>query len=423
MSPRTDATDAVMDATGSQRYSRERRSGGRSGADSSRDTNLERRRRRIGSISTHIAAAMLGATLIAAWMGRSPSGGAAPQPSAAADHSNAVHAPPTAFAWNDPPAPSFAIPPFASHLKGLTIVLDPGHVGQTEKGKPKGWKRGPTGLREAEANLRVAQFLREFLETAGANVILTRDRDVDLGLPDDVDLRQRADIGNRADADLFLSIHHNAAASPNANYTTVFYHGGEDRSPASLPAARHILAGLNDALRLEQHLGCAVTSDYALHDGDGFAVLRMSKGPAVLSEASFHSNPEEEQRLRDPLYNRREAYGLFLGIARWAQAGLPSVRLVQPADGRLQRGKQVVLSFDDGVSRRGGLGSQTPKILEDSVVVYLGGERVEATVDAKRCEIRFTPPESAIGKQSVAYVDFETVTGQHVLRPWIPFKP
>lgn len=422
MSPRTDATDTVMDAAETRTRSPARRDR-RPGSEGSRESELERRRHRIGSISTHIAAMMLGGALVAAWVANTPRAASAPRPAGAPDLSNAVNAPPAAFAWNDQPAPSFAIPPFAAHLRGLTIVLDPGHVGQTEKGKPKGWKRGPTGLREAEANLRVARFLREFLETAGAKVILTRDRDVDLGLPDDVDLKQRAEIGNRANADLFLSIHHNAAASPRANYTTVFYHGGEDRSPASLPAARHILAGLNDALRLEQHLGCAVTSDYALHDGDGFAVLRMSEGPAVLSEASFHSNPEEEQRLRDPLYNRREAYGLFLGIARWAQAGLPSVRLIQPADGRLQRGRQVVLGFDDGVSRRGGLGSNTPKILEDSLVVYVGGERVEATLDVKRDEIRFTPPDSVIGKPSVAYVDFETVTGQHVLRPWIRFKP
>ena len=61
-----------------------------------------------------------------------------------------------------------------------------------------------------------------------------------------------------------------------------------------------MLSGLNDALRLEQHLPCGVVSDYAIFPAKGFRVLREAYVPAVLSEASFHSNPEEEQRLRDP---------------------------------------------------------------------------------------------------------------------------
>ena len=56
-------------------------------------------------------------------------------------------------------------PAVAEHLRGVKIVLDPGHVGQRER---DGFKVGPTGLREAVVNLAVAKYLREFLEAAGA---------------------------------------------------------------------------------------------------------------------------------------------------------------------------------------------------------------------------------------------------------------
>jgi N-acetylmuramoyl-L-alanine amidase len=384
-----------------------------------------RARHRLGlSLLTHASACILGVALaIYALDGVRPQ--ASPPPAQASAPLDGLHAPPTAFDWRAHPPASFPIPPYARFLEDVTIVLDPGHVGQVDKGG--GWKRGPTGLREAEVNLRVAQFLREFLAEAGARVVLTRDTDDSLGMSDADDLRSRAEAANSLRADLLLSIHHNAADSAQANYTTVFYHAGPDHSPASLSAARYVLAGLNDALRLEQHLACALVSDMSIYKSDGFAVLRHARVPAVLSEASFHSNPDEETRLRDPLYNRREAYGMFLGLARWAQAGLPSVRLKDPvaADGRGSqaeaRGKALVVQLDDGLARRGGFGAASGKILTESLIVKADGQPVNHSVSWSRREI--TIPDSALpARASRLYVDFETIFGQHVLHPWIDLK-
>jgi N-acetylmuramoyl-L-alanine amidase len=365
-------------------------------------------------VLSHLAAGLCGAAVVAlgAWIAWLASTVRGPSPDP-----DALLTPPSQYSWAQQPPAAFPIPPYARFLEGVKIVLDPGHVGQIDKGS--GWKRGPTGLREAEVNLRVTQFLREFLQAAGAAVTLTREVDQSLGLEDHEDLRDRAEIANRLRADLLLSIHHNAASSASANYTSVFYHRSPDHSPASLCAARYLLTGLNDALRLEQHLGCALVSDLAIYKTDGFAVLRHARVPAVLVEGSFYSNPAEEQRLRDPLYNRREAYGLFLGLARWAQAGLPRVRLVEPADGRLRRGQAVVVALEDGLSGRGGLGSSALKILSDSLVVELDGQRLDYTVNWNRSELRFTPPASAAGRPARLYVDFATVFGQHVLHPWL----
>lgn len=54
--------------------------------------------------------------------------------------------------WRKFPQANFAIPPYARHLEGIKICLDPGHGGQAHL---LNYKRGPTGLREAEANPHV----------------------------------------------------------------------------------------------------------------------------------------------------------------------------------------------------------------------------------------------------------------------------
>jgi N-acetylmuramoyl-L-alanine amidase len=325
-----------------------------------------------------------------------------------------LSAPPSAYPWTELPEPAFPVPPYARFLKDRTIVLDPGHGGRSDR---PNWKRGPTGLQEAEVNLSVARCLREFLAAAGANVVMTRDADVYLHVDDRTDLSMRIAIANEARADLFLSIHHNAADSPDANYTSVFYHGDVEDHPASVDAARNIVSGLDDALRLEQRLGVALVSDFEIYPREGFRVLREARVPAVLSEASFHSNPVEEQRLRDLLYNRREAYGLFLGLARWAQAGLPSVSVApQPASQR--RGGELVLKLDDGLSSRGGLGSRSSNIRENTIEVRLGGSRLAHFYDAKKPELRVTLPPRA-PRPGALYVDFANTFGQHVLHPWI----
>ncbi len=326
-----------------------------------------------------------------------------------------IRTPPQRYAWTIQPEPAFPVPPYARFLKGVRIVLDPGHVGQRDPGGT--WKRGPTGLREAEVNLRVAHFLREFLEAAGAHVTLTRERDESLNLPDKEDLRQRVELANRLPADLFLSIHHNANSNPQPNYTSVFYHGTASDNPASLSAGRYLITGLNDALRLESHLECALLSDYLVNDRNGFAVLRQAEVPALLSEASFHSNPAEEARLRDPVYNRREAYGLFLGLARWAQGGLPRVALAAPKNGAVRRGGEVVVSLDDGLSARGGWGAEQVRILPDSVVVKLDGQPVRFTANLSKRELRITVPSGTFVGRAALFVDFVNIFGQHVVHP------
>ncbi|MCA9244709.1 MAG: N-acetylmuramoyl-L-alanine amidase [Phycisphaerales bacterium] len=320
------------------------------------------------------------------------------------------------YPWSRQAPPEFPIPPYAEHLRGVRIVLDPGHGG---RGDVPGFKRGPTGLREAEVNLRVAKYLRDFLREAGASVTLTREDDRYLHKENSADLQARAEVANRANADLFLSIHHNAAGSPRANYSAVFYHGDADHSPASLSAARFFVAGLADALRLESQLPCPVLSDENMYE-TGFGVLRAANVPAVLTEASFYSNPDEETRLRDPIYNRREAYGLFVAIARWGYAGLPRVRIIEPA-GRWKRGEPIAVALDDGLRGRGGWGKDRVRIVRDSFSVKVNGEWADFSVDEGMTRLTISPPETRENELRVR-VDFENVFGQRVLHPEMTLK-
>jgi hypothetical protein len=166
-------------------------------------------------------------------------------------------------------------------------------------------------------------------------------------------------------------------------------------------------------------LKCAVLND-RVASKNGWAVLRESRVPAVLSEASFHSNPEEERRLRDPVYNRREAYGLFLGLARWAQAGLPRARVLQVTPERGKTAATALLALDDGVSSRGGWGAELSTINPASVMIRLNGRELRGSVDEKS-RVKVSLPTGFSGRGAL-YVDFETALGQHVLHPWVELR-
>jgi N-acetylmuramoyl-L-alanine amidase len=292
-----------------------------------------------------------------------------------------------------PPKPPFEAPPYAQYLKGMKICLDPGHGGETHG---KNYKRGPTGLREAEVNLRVAHFLREFLETSGAKVFMTRREDVALSEDDTEDQHLRADMANQNGCDLFFSIHHNANdANPNANFTSVWYHDDPDHSPASLDVAQCLAIAVSDELRLPQQLGCPLMSDLLMFPKSGFGVLRRARVPAILCEASFHSNRDEEARLRDPQYNRREAYSMFVGLARYAYGGIPRMKIVEPADGVVPDNGTLdpVIELDDGIRGRKSWGWDKPMILRDSIIVRQGGKRLPFTFDEQSNQLKVQLPK------------------------------
>lgn len=200
-------------------------------------------------------------------------------------------------------------------LTGKTVVLDPGHGGTAEVDT---FRVGPAGEREEWINLRVACELEKLLSDRGAEVLMTRTDD------SHVDLADRAVLAVDNSADLFLSIHHNATADPEVNFPIVYFHGNRSENQAGARLAELMGRELRTTL-FDGEGPLVVASDLTIFPNSGTGVLRRSYGiPGVITEASFFTNPEEEQRLNDPEYIRGEAEALLRAIeAFFAEDELP----------------------------------------------------------------------------------------------------
>ncbi len=174
-------------------------------------------------------------------------------------------------------------------LAGRLIMVDPGH--------PPGGATGPTGLREAEANLGVSLRLQALLQGAGARVVMTRTTDVP------VELGARVRLADSLDADLLVSIHNNAlpdGVNPFTNNGTSLYYS----HPRSLPLARAIQR------ELVRHLG---VPDLGVGRAD-LALTRATWQPAVLCEGLYMIVPDQEAALRSAAGQEAYARGVFEGI-------------------------------------------------------------------------------------------------------------
>lgn len=201
------------------------------------------------------------------------------------------------------------------------IVLDAGHGGQDT-----GTQNKPLKLDEKGYTLDVAKRLRALLIKQGYKVVLTRTDDRFIALPD------RAEMANRAGADLFISIHFNAAPSAplvNGSETYVMtprYHrstgsplrdpSDQVENPGNLHDPWNALLGYHMHARLVGELS---TVDRGLKRAR-FAVLRLVKCPAVLVEAGYLSNEAEAKKIATPAYRAEIAEALALGVQGYARA-------------------------------------------------------------------------------------------------------
>ncbi len=307
--------------------------------------------------------------------------------------------------WQELPDEHYTIPPFASRLSEFKVALDPGHGGNAHL---PGYKRGPSGEREAVMNLNVARFLKEFLEKAGAEVLLTREDDSFIALQD------RADMAFEAGCDFMISLHHNASGNPETNYSAIFYHLTPDTSPSSMDLARNIYFGLTEALRLPQVVGDGLLTDKIIYPA-GFGLLRRSRIPAILLESSFYSNTKEEKRLTDQRYNRREAYGIFLGLARWAAGGVPSTKLIKPAGVSRTKTPEVAYHLKDGITELGGRNLAELLIFSESVSARIDGQAVDVELSADKRSLSFAPDSALSNGRHTVQVDLQNMFKNHNL--------
>jgi N-acetylmuramoyl-L-alanine amidase len=203
-------------------------------------------------------------------------------------------------------------------LAGKIICLDPGHGGTAAIDS---YRVGPTGEREEWINLRVGLYLKKMLEKRGATVLMTRETDEQVALMD------RAKLAVEGNADVFISIHHNATADRSVNFPILYFHGSALENEASVSLGRSIAAHFREAL-FSGSGPVSLVSDFAIFPNAGAGVLRGTYGiPAILAEASFFSNAEEENRLKNKRYNKREAEAYYNSlIAFFSQEEIPPIR-------------------------------------------------------------------------------------------------
>jgi N-acetylmuramoyl-L-alanine amidase len=185
------------------------------------------------------------------------------------------------------------------------IVLDAGHGGSDPGAINK-----KLGVSEASVTLDICKRLAQILKGQGWNVVMTRTQDVDVsyaGSSAVEELGARVKVANQSRADLFLSIHCNAAVSPNSNGTSLHYYKQSDYVLAS--ELQH--AVLSSTGRSNRGL-----------QANRFYVLVHSQMPAVLVETAFLTNPTEGALLADPAYRQKIAEGLAQGLRGYASRQL-----------------------------------------------------------------------------------------------------
>lgn len=189
-------------------------------------------------------------------------------------------------------------------LKQKIITIDPGHGG-TQPGA-RVTKNGKT-YNEKEITLKIGTRVTERLSKMGANVVMTRAEDVQVGL------YERTRMSNQSKAHFFVSIHCDSNSKPNsASGTTIYYHGNNADSRALAQAI------LNEIVQVSGLPSKGVRTDKTLYQ-NGLAVLRTSEMPAVLIEVGYLNHDGDRAKLVDPQFQARVADAIARGIQKYVE--------------------------------------------------------------------------------------------------------
>ncbi len=193
-------------------------------------------------------------------------------------------------------------------LEGKVILLDPGHGG-ADAGASEG------NAVEKTINLEVTNFLKEYIEENGGIAYMTRIEDTNTADPNRPkgmtqkmsDLKTRKKNIEDYNADIFISIHMNKFGQSQYRGFQVFYDGN---STESKKLGEHLQQSVLDVLQDGNRRKAKAT-------GNSIFVLKGNTVPSALVECGFLSNPEERKLLTTPQYQRKIAWGIYLGIMRY----------------------------------------------------------------------------------------------------------
>lgn len=225
-------------------------------------------------------------------------------------------------------APLFAPADHTSFLPGAPrlIVIDPGHGG-TDPGK----QNLRLKLDEKDMTLDVALRLKKLLELRGYKVLLTRATDTRFSNSPAVDLPMRAEVANKAGADLFISLHFNAVdrdperVSGVETYvlTPQFQVSTQPEQDKAMvkeyyPGNRQDTANALLGYHLHRRLVTDLKASDRGYKRYRLAVLRTLACPGVLVEAAYLSNDAEARRVAKPEFRQQIAEAVAEGVDNYA---------------------------------------------------------------------------------------------------------
>ena len=190
-----------------------------------------------------------------------------------------------------------------------SIFLDPGHGG-SDSGAVSG------GVREKDLTLSVYNKVSSKLASLGYTVLTSRNVDKD------VDLVDRAEQANKANADMLLSIHFNAGGRGIARgIETYYYQATADRVPKINKENHNIPERLERSRKLANKVQQNLLYQTGANDRGvkraSFTVLRETSIPSILVELGFIDNPEERNKIKTNEYQERLANGIVDGIVEY----------------------------------------------------------------------------------------------------------
>ncbi|MEY3223210.1 MAG: N-acetylmuramoyl-L-alanine amidase LytC [Cyanobacteriota bacterium] len=176
----------------------------------------------------------------------------------------------------------------------LVVMIDPGHGGQDPGAI------GIGGVREKDIILPIGQRVADILELNGIQVIMTRDSDYFVSLPG------RVAMAERANADVFVSIHANSA--------------GANRPEVSGLETYHYESGLT----LARIVHSKILQSLNVRDRNvrkaRFYVLRKTSMPSILVETGFITGREDVANLTNSTYQNQMAEAIAQGIIQYLRS-------------------------------------------------------------------------------------------------------
>lgn len=190
------------------------------------------------------------------------------------------------------------------------IVIDAGHGGVD------GGAVSCSGKNESSFNLQIALRLNDLMHLMGYDTVMIRSTDTSVYTSGQTiaqkkvsDLKQRVTIVNRTQNAVLVSIHQNTFPESQYSGAQVFYSKSSGSEELAKLLQEELVACLNPG------------NSRKAKQGSGIYLLDKTTAPGVLVECGFLSNPQEEQALRTPEYQKKICCVISAAVARFLASG------------------------------------------------------------------------------------------------------